>query len=117
MARAREASMVVIAVCLAAPAHAQTPPGFSIDDYPARAEIAAGVSVQGPRDVNLRPDCERLALPCGSGKEFPDFGLGLSVAFYPGGAVGVVGELSSYRDDWLAYRTTCPYPLGPPPCV
>jgi len=116
VAGAHEASIIVIAVCLAAPAHAQTSPVFSIDDYQAKAEITAGVTVQGPRDVNLRPDCERLGLPCGSGKEFPDFGLGLSVAFYPGGDVGIVGEVSNYRNDWVAYRTTCPYPLGPPPC-
>jgi hypothetical protein len=116
MAGSREASIIAIGMCLAAPAHAQTSPVLSLDEYQARAEITAGVSVQGPRDVNLRPDCERLGLPCGSGKEFPDFGLALSVAFYAGG-VGIIGELSNYRDDWIAYRTTCPYPLGPPPCA
>jgi hypothetical protein len=102
---------------VAAPARAQSSPIVTIDNYRARAEITAGISVQGPRDVNLRPDCDRLGLPCGSGKEFPDFGVGLSVAVYPAGVVGVVGELSDYRDDWFSYRATCPYPLGPPPCV
>lgn len=117
MAGVRESAIVLMALCMAAPARAQTQPVLSLDDYRARAEITAGFSVQGPRDVNLPPGCDRLGLPCGSGKEFPDFGVGLSVAFYPAGVVGIVGELSDYRDDWFSYRKTCPYPLGPPPCL
>ncbi len=116
MAGIRTSSIVLIAVCVTTPARAQTTPIFAIDDYRARIEFTAGISVQGPRDVNLRPDCDRLGLPCGSGKEFPDFGAALSVAWYAG-SVGIVGELSSYRNGWDSYRATCPYKLGPPPCV
>jgi hypothetical protein len=112
-----ESSIILVALCVAAPARAQTSPTLTVDDYRARAEITAGISMQAPRDVNLLPDCEKLGLPCGSGKEFPDFGVILSVASYRGDAIGVVGELSVYKDSWDSYGSSCPYPLGPPPCV
>jgi hypothetical protein len=115
MAGIRESSIVLIALCVAAPARAQTSPILTVDDYLYKAEITAGVSMEGPRDVNMRPDCERLGLPCGSGKEFPDFGLLLSVALYPTGVIGIVGELSTYRNGWYSYGKTCAY-AGPPPC-
>lgn len=104
----RTSSLFIVALCLAAaPARAQTPPVLTIDGYRSIAEVAAGVSIQGPADVNQPPACQGLALPCASGRTIPDGGLALSAVVYPGEMVGVVGELSVYANQWVTYGTNC----------
>jgi len=104
----RPSSLFIVALCLAAaPARAQTAPVLTVDGYRSIAEVTAGVSIQGPADVNQRPTCQELALPCASGRTVPDGGLALSAVVYPGEIVGVVGELSVYANQWLTYGTNC----------
>jgi hypothetical protein len=67
--------------------------------------------------VNAAPTCEHMALPCGSGRTFPDFGLVATVAVYPRERIGIVGEVSSYANAWFSYQIACPYRAGPPPCL
>jgi hypothetical protein len=96
-------ALLIIAVCLAAvPVAAQTAPILTIDDFQSVAEIGGGVSIQGPADVNLRPRCETLGLPCSSGKTMPDGGLSLLATGYLSEFVGITGELSTYANMWLA---------------
>jgi hypothetical protein len=101
-------ALLIIAVCLAAaPAAAQTAPIITLDDFQSIAEIGGGVSIQGPADVNLRPRCEALGLPCSSGKTMPDGGLSLMATGYLSEIVGITGELSTYANLWLT-RAPCP---------
>jgi hypothetical protein len=75
---------------------AQTP----WNERASRSDVAAGIFMAAPRDVNLRPLCTELALPCGSPRTFPDFGLALQVAAYPIDHVALVGEASMYDNRW-----------------
>jgi hypothetical protein len=109
-----------MALCLvAAPVHAQTAPVLTMVDARPIAELTAGVSLQGPADVNQRPACEQLALPCQTERSVPDGGLAVSAAIYPNDAIGIVGEVSVYANPWSSYGTDCP-PIGglrPPTCA
>jgi hypothetical protein len=53
-----------------------------------------------PRDVNLRPLCTELALPCNTPRTFPDFGLALQFAAYRIEHIALVGEASLYLNSW-----------------
>jgi hypothetical protein len=103
----RESSLFILALCLATPARAQTAPEITVDDFQSIAEMTAGVSVQTPADVNQRPACQDLALPCLTPRTFGDLGLVLSAAVYPGEIVGIVGELSAYSNRWASYEPNC----------
>jgi len=110
MRRRCRSALLIFAACLAAvPAAAQTAPIFTIDDFQSVGEIGVGGSIQGPVDVNLRPRCEALGLPCSSGKTMPDFGLSLLATGYLGEHVGITGELSTYANMWLVLAP-CAYP-------
>ena len=66
-----------------------------------RFDIAAGVTMQGPEDVNLRPKCKELSISCSSSpRTFPDFGLNLAVAGRMAGPVALVGELGLWGNYW-----------------
>jgi len=106
MAGVRIALLVVVACVAAEPAYAQRSPTISIDDD-SRAEIAGGVSLQAPADVNQRPLCDRLALPCDSPRTFGDLGLALSTTIYRLRTVGVAGELSLYGNHWTSKQPNC----------
>jgi hypothetical protein len=108
MPGARASSLFIVLLCLAAPAHAQTRPVLTIDDSRTITELTAAVSIQVPADVNQRPACLELGLPCSSPRTFPDFGLTGSLVVYPIDAVGIVGEGSMYANGWLAYGR-CPF--------
>ena len=110
-------ALLIIAVCLAAvPAAAQTAPLITLDDFQSIAEIGGGVSIQGPADVNLRPRCETLGLPCSSGKTMPDGGLSLLASGYLNEFVGITGELSTYANMWLALAPCAYSPRLPQGC-
>jgi hypothetical protein len=113
----RESSLVIVALCLAgAPVHAQTTPVITLDDYRSRVEVTAGVSIEGPADVNQRPACNQLGLPCLTGRTFPDGGLAIATTVYPSDTVGIVGELSVYANAWDSWGG-CPARSGStPPC-
>jgi len=101
-------SLLILALCVApAPALAQRAPVMSLDEGQSRGEIAAGVSMQAPADVNQKPACEQLALPCLSPRTIGDFGLALSTTIYPTELVGIAGELSVYSNQWVANQPDC----------
>jgi len=114
----RESTFVLVMLCLAGTASAQTSsPVVTLENYQSIAEVTLGGSIQGPADVNARPTCEQMALPCESGRTFPDFGVVATLTVYPRERIGFVGEVSSYANAWFSYQSVCPYRGGPPPCV
>jgi hypothetical protein len=76
------------------------------DRVNSRFEVAAGITVDGPKDVNQRPLCTELGLPCLTPKTFPDFGILLQVAAYPVAHIALVGEASMYANLWDTVSTT-----------
>lgn len=113
----RESSLLFLVVCLtAAPARAQTAPILTADDFRSIVEVIAGVSIEGPADVNQRPACQALALPCLTGRTFPDGGLAIGTTVYPSDTIGIAGELSVYANEWSSWGG-CPARSGStPPC-
>ena len=99
--------LIVVGVCAAAvPAYAQRAPQISMDDGQ-RGEIAGGVSLQAPADVNQHPACDRLALPCLSPRTVGDLGLALSTTIYASSVIGVAGQLSFYGNHWASNQPDC----------
>jgi hypothetical protein len=99
---------IVTALCLAAaPARAQTAPVITLDDFRSIADVVAAVSLQAPKDVNQRPECEDLGLPCLTPPTFTGLGFALSTALYPTALVAIVGEVSDYPNDWASYQPNC----------
>jgi len=77
-------------------------------DVPA-GEIMVGLALADFQDVNLRPLCDRLTLPCTSPKTVPDVGLVLGAARNLTETFAVVGETAVYGnvwDSWESVRTT-----------
>jgi hypothetical protein len=108
MRRSRQLSLYAIAICLAAaPLRAQSAPLVTVDDYRSIADVAVGVTLQAPSDVNQPPTCVHLDLPCLSPQTFTGFGFVLSAGFYPNAFVGIVGESNAYPDDWASYDPGC----------
>jgi hypothetical protein len=113
----RESSLIVLALCLAAaPAHAQTAPVMTLDDYRSSAEVTVGVSIEGPPDVNQRPACQQLGLPCLTGRTMPDGGLAIGATVYPSEVFGIAGELSVYANAWSSWGGCPPRSGSTPPC-
>lgn len=77
-------------------------PEVSIGVPSPAAEFTAAFSLDGPKDVNLRPTCLQLSLPCSSGKEFGDYGWSLSAGYSFTDNVAVVGEFAGFENFWLA---------------
>jgi hypothetical protein len=82
---------------------------LTMDAAPA-GEIAAGFALVGFTDVNVRPTCIELRLPCGSGKTFGDYGGALSAAVQVTDTMALVGETDIYANNWQTpdslYSTT-----------
>jgi hypothetical protein len=76
-------------------------PELSISAGTPSAELGAAITMQDPRDVNGRPQCEQYSLPCASGKEFGDVGWALSTAFNFTEKFGLVGEVAGFENTWL----------------
>jgi hypothetical protein len=66
-----------------------------------RADAAFGVTLGGPADVNVRPKCVELALPCISPKTFPDAGIVVQGALQATDNLALVAEASSYDNEWV----------------
>jgi len=65
-------------------------------------DVAAGVTMQTPADVNQPPQCQILSLPCLTPRTFPDFGLSLSAAGYLDHGVAIVGEADRFDNTWYS---------------
>jgi hypothetical protein len=63
-------------------------------------DAAIGFTMSGPADVNQRPLCEQLNLPCNTPKTFPDFGVALQLAVHATSHLAVVAEASDYTNMW-----------------
>jgi len=104
----RESYLFILTMCLtAAPARGQAVPVTTRDEFRSIGEAAAGISIQSPADVNQRPACQELGLPCLTPQTFTGFGLALSAAVYPSNAVGIVSEFSTYANQWAADEPNC----------
>jgi hypothetical protein len=64
-------------------------------------QIGLTVAMYHPSDVNQRPDCEELHVPCSSPRTFPDFGVGASYAGRVRGPVQAAVELNMYSNQWI----------------
>jgi hypothetical protein len=95
---------ILLRVCLAASvAVLALPLGAQMaksDTAATRFEIAAGIMASTPKDVNQRPKCDELGLPCESARTFPDFGFVVQAAVTTVPHVALVGEASVYYDRW-----------------
>jgi hypothetical protein len=89
------------------PTSAQTPPTVTYEDSRALGEIVTSFSVQAPEDVNQRPACQRLLVPCTTPRTTPDGGVALTLAIFPHDLVGIVGEGSLYGNEWSTYGNSC----------
>ena len=101
--RARIATFVLAAMALAGAASAQDP-GFQLTpgiDTP-KGEFVAAFTMNDFRDVNLRPTCVEMALPCLSGKEFPDLGWSLSGARAINDWLVLTGEIAVANNTWYS---------------
>jgi len=76
-------------------------PAISLIEPAPSAEFGAAITMQSPRDVNARPQCEYYSLPCASGKEFGDVGWSLSTAYSFTEKFGLVGEVAGFENSWL----------------
>jgi len=101
--RVRIATFVLAALAVARAASAQDP-GFQLTpgiDTP-KAEFVAAFTMNDFRDVNLKPTCLAMALPCLSGKEFPDLGWSLSGARAINDWLTLTGEIAVANNTWYA---------------
>ena len=69
------------------------------DRYP-RFDIAFGITMNTPADVNRPPKCTELALPCGTPRTFPDFGVLAQATVHVIRYAGLVAEGSTYGNAW-----------------
>lgn len=63
-------------------------------------DAAIGFTLSGPADVNQRPLCDELNLPCNTPKTFPDLGVALQLALHAASYLAVVAEVSDYTNLW-----------------
>src|SRR5262245_66566121 len=77
----------------------------SSNDSLPRLDVAAGFTMETPADVNLPPLCGNLALPCGTPRTFPDFGLATSGALYLRRGLALAGEASVFDNVWYSSLT------------
>ena len=98
--RRRVSGLFLLMMAFARLAPAQQPE-LSIGGATPAAEFGAAVTMQNPRDVNGRPQCELYSLPCASGKEFGDVGWSLSSAYNFTEKLGIVGEVAGFENTWL----------------
>lgn len=107
--------LTAAALAAAAPARAQTRMMLTIDDDDSAAVVGAGLFLAGPADVNQRPTCDELNLPCLSPETFGDIGAAIFGSKYLSDNVGFAWEASVYGNNYFAYGD-CPRGGGPGPC-
>ena len=66
-----------------------------------RFDVGLGVTIGGPADVNQRPQCKELALPCETPRTMPDFGVVLQGAIRANAYAALVVEGSLYENNWV----------------
>src|SRR5262249_42436866 len=76
------------------------------DSAATRFDIVVGVMATLPQDVNQRPQCDALGLPCESPRTFPDFGLVVQAAVAAAPRFALVGEASMYTNRWDTVAVT-----------
>jgi hypothetical protein len=106
---------VTIAIASAQPICAQTRMILTPDDDDSAAVVGAGLFIAGPADVNQRPKCEAIGVPCLSPATFGDVGAAMFGAWYVNDNVGVAWEASAYGNNWYSYGG-CALGAGPGPC-
>src|SRR4029077_15992037 len=84
-------TLLMVMLALAAPTHAQTRGGVTIDQHKSIAEVGAGVAIQGPGDANQ------------SARTYPAFAVTLTGTVYPADVIGIEGELAAFRNPWGSY--------------
>jgi len=100
------AGLIVVVCGLAAPASAQLVfESFHPGEDTPPAEIAAALSLNAVQDVNVRPLCTQMALPCLSPKSAPDFGWALAGARNFTNGFAVAGELGAFNNTWDSWQS------------
>ncbi len=61
----------------------------------------AGVTMQAPKDVNGKPQCTDLGLPCETPRTMPDFGLTVEAAWIALDNLLLVADGSIYGNSWV----------------
>jgi len=69
-------------------------------DRRGRVDVALGVTMNSPADVNRPPKCTELGLPCLTPRTFPDFGFALQAAVHANAHLAVAAEASLYPNHW-----------------
>ena len=69
-------------------------------DQPPRLSAALGISMNGPADVNQKPKCIELSLPCNTPKTFPDFGIVIGATYRVTAHFALAAEASFYDNRW-----------------
>lgn len=93
MSATRAASLFILTLCLATPAHAQMT--VTVDRHLSIADVGAAGLIQGPREDDRR------------GSAATDIGLGVAAlgALYPTEIVGVAGEFAAFTGSLHHGRT------------
>ena len=93
MSATRAASLFIVTLCLATPAHAQMT--VTVDRHLSIAEVGAAGLIQGPREDDRR------------GSPTTDTGVGIAAlgALYPTEIVGVAGEFAAFASSLHHGRT------------
>ena len=68
----------------------------------ARWDVAIGVTLNQPDDVNTRPRCTALNLPCTSPKTMADFGGSVQAVARATTHLSLVAEAGLYANRWIA---------------
>lgn len=66
----------------------------------ARFDLALGLSIGAPADVNQPPLCITLDYPCLTPRTMPDFGFVATAVLRASPHLGIVGEVSAYGNSW-----------------
>lgn len=93
--------MLASVVGLGAVIAATTVEGQTADHHVPAFDAAFGVALDGPADVNQRPRCVDLGVPCTSPKTFPDAGIVVQGAVRATDNLALVAEASSYDNEWV----------------
>ena len=93
-------AIAVTSVLFTVASHPLDAQGSRSDTTHTVIDAALGLTFNGPADVNQRPVCDELNLPCNTPKTFPDFGVALQLAVHAAALLAVVAEVSDYANMW-----------------
>jgi hypothetical protein len=69
-------------------------------EQPSRLNVALGLSMNSPADVNQAPKCVQLSLPCNTPRTFPDFGIAINATYRVAKHFAFAAEASFYGNSW-----------------